>query len=53
MFDLAGKRSMNSTASSPAPTLSWRAKTRISIARSAMRFAKRFALWLAPELRDE
>lgn len=53
MSNLAGKKSKNSTSSSPAQTLSWRAAARIYIARSVMRFAKSFALWLAPELAPE
>ena len=39
--------------SSPRRTLSWTAPTRIFIARSLMRFARSFALWIAPELRGD
>ena len=50
---MAEKNSEPSTTSSPAPTLSLRARIRISIARSLLRFATRFALRLAPELKAD
>jgi hypothetical protein len=52
-FTMADKNSKKSTPSSPVQRLSFTARMRISTARSLLRCARSFALWLAPELRAD